>query len=61
MKTRITLTSYYNSAGILATWHAGTGKHSMLFDNLEAVYNYFIGLFWEPVIIDRREQGRRTA
>ncbi len=61
MKTRITLTSYYNTAGILATWRVGTGKHSALFDNMDAVYNYFVGLFWEPIIIDRREHGRRSA
>ena len=61
MKTRITLTAYAPAgvitSGILASWRTGTVKQTALFDNLDAVYNYFCGLFWEPVFVDRRRSA----
>lgn len=67
MKTKITLKSWHNT-GILATWHTGTVKNNIVLDSTDAALNYFVGLFWEPVIIDRRGprpvilyDGRRSA
>lgn len=52
----------YNAALILATWKSPGGhEETAVFEKLDQVENYFVGLFWEPVIIDRREQGRRSA
>ena len=55
MKTRITLTDWTHGPGILATWNAG--RESAVFDSLEHVQAYFIGLFWEPVFVDRRRSA----
>lgn len=63
MVTKIVLTDYNSRLfPILATWKTPGGhKETAVFGKLDQVENYFFGLFWAPVIIDRREQGRRSA
>lgn len=62
MVTKITLTDYPSRFfPILAAWKSPGGHaESAVFEKLDQVENYFSGLFWAPVIIDRREQGRRS-
>lgn len=52
MVQKIVLTDWPHGPGILATWDGG--RCSALFDDLEHVHGYFIGLFWRPVFVDRR-------
>ena len=57
MKTKVIITDYFNGQ-ILAAWQQGSVIQSAVFDDMEHLNGYFIGILWQPVFIDRREAAQ---